>query len=164
VELSPITLFCLSFLIGSLGGLSRTLLRRDDPPLKQYVAGVLWAGNTGLGLALLLYWKLGKTEFGACTLLGLSLLFGMAGRAGFEHLLRAARIYLGVSGSGNGSDYGDHDSGWRGGGGWRDRWHNHNRGGAWQRQTQQQNEPWQQRETLREDDQESDAGGKVTWP
>lgn len=96
MNLSPLTLFLLAFLVGALGGLWSVMSADGEMRPKDYVGGILGGSLVGTALSLLLYEKLGVTEFGQCTLLGLSLILSMAGKVGFQKILAAAaRLYLG---------------------------------------------------------------------
>ena len=100
MSLSPLTLFVLSFFVGALGGLWHVISRDDLDERRDYCEGVLGGSLVGLALSLLLYDRLGITEYGQCTLLGLSLILSMAGKEGFHRLLNAAaKLYLGDGGS-----------------------------------------------------------------
>lgn len=110
MNLSPLTLFILSFFVGGLGGLWSVVSSDESAGLKEYASGILGGSLTGTAIALLMYEKFGTTEFGQCTILGLSLTLSMAGRAGFDRILEAARLLLGQSSSntGNNRDYRDY--------------------------------------------------------
>jgi hypothetical protein len=149
VNLQPITLFCLSAAIGSLGGLW-SVLSRDEPQeaWRERFVGMLGGGLIGLVTSLGLYERIGTTEFGACTLLALSLVFSMAGKAGFQRLFDGlARLYLGPA-------------------------DNRSHGGPWEKIDQrrrpdpprfpQQTQETQQQEC--EDDQQDSGPEMSTWP
>lgn len=138
MTLPPLTLFALAFVIGALGGLWHVVSQDEQQRWKDYVDGTLGGSLIGLSVSLLLYEKFGTTEFGACTLLGLSLILSMGGKAAFHLLLDgAARIYLGS----------------------KDR---RSQQGPWQEIPQRRRPDWGQKQ---ERDDEQDTGSEMsTWP
>ena len=92
MAISPWILFAMTFTTGCIGGLSYALYNAVSR--NKCVAGVLRSGCTSLAVSFILYEGMGATEDGQFMLLGIAMLLGMAGEAGFNLVIKALRLYV----------------------------------------------------------------------
>lgn len=95
MNLEPLTVFKLAFLVGAMGGLWAALKPGRVRSYRDVFTNTLGSGCLGLCSALLGYEKLGQSEFGQCTVLGVALGLGMLGEKAFNHLLSMLQNYIG---------------------------------------------------------------------